>query len=82
MSSDASQTSGSSPTHSGKIPPDCLVENHGSIFLFRINSPAAYAWVSENVQDDAQFLGDALVVEHRYARDLAAGMQADGLVLA
>jgi hypothetical protein len=62
--------------------PDISIENHGSVFLFRINSPAAHAWVSENVQDDAQFFGDALVVEWRFARDLAAGMQADGLVLA
>jgi len=61
--------------------PDISIENHGSIFLFRINSPAAQAWISENVQDDAQFFGDALVVEWRYAQNLAAGMQADGLVL-
>lgn len=60
---------------------DISIENHGSIFLFRINSPAAHAWVSENVQDDAQFFGDALVVEHRYAADLAAGMREDGLVI-
>ena len=62
--------------------PDFQVENHGSIFLFRMNTPAAQAWVSENVQDDAQFFGDALVVEHTYARGLAAGIIADGLVLA
>jgi len=61
---------------------DIQIENHGSIFLFRINSSAAHAWVSENVQDDAQFFGDGLVVEHRYAADLAAAMQAAGLVLA
>jgi hypothetical protein len=60
---------------------DFSIENHGSIFLFRMNTPAAKAWVSENVQDDAQFFGDALVVEWRYAKDLAAGMQANGLVL-
>jgi hypothetical protein len=38
--------------------------------------------VSENVQSDAQFFGDALVVEHRYAQDLATGISEAGLVLA
>jgi hypothetical protein len=60
---------------------DFSVENHGTLFLFRMNTPAASEWVSENVQSDAQFFGDALVVEHRYAQCLAAGMQAYGLVL-
>ena len=62
--------------------PDISIENHGTIFLFRPNTPAAAEWVSHNVQEDAQFFGDALVVEHRYAADLAVGMREDGLVLA
>jgi len=61
---------------------DISIENHGSIFLFRLNTQAASDWVSENVQRDAQFFGDALVVEPRYARELASGMLADGLVVA
>jgi hypothetical protein len=67
---------------SGTSVHDFSVENHSSIFLFRMNTSAAQQWVSENVQEDAQFFGDALVVEWRYARDLAAAMSADGLVLA
>ena len=62
--------------------PDISIENHGTIFLFRLNTSAAVEWVSQNVQEDAQFFGDALVVEHRYARNIAAGMVADGLVIA
>jgi hypothetical protein len=62
--------------------PDISIENHGTIFLFRINTPAGSEWVTQNVQQDAQFFGDALAVEHRYAQDLASGMSADGLVLA
>ena len=58
--------------------PDFSIENHGSILLFRMNTPAASAWVSANVQQDAQFFVDALVVELRYARDLAVGIVADG----
>jgi hypothetical protein len=46
-----------------------------------MNTPAAHRWVSEHVQDDAQFFGDALVVEHRCARDLAAGIVNDGLTV-
>jgi hypothetical protein len=61
---------------------DFSIENHGTIFLFRLNTPAAAEWVSQHVQEDAQFFGDALVVEHRYARDLAAALAAHGLVLA
>jgi hypothetical protein len=59
--------------------PDVSIENHFSLFLFRLNTQAASDWVSENVQPDAQFLGDALVVEPRYARELAVGMVAGGL---
>ena len=78
--SDSFVASGNSPTQSpSKTPPDFLVENHGSIFLFRMNTPAAAEWVSQNVQDDAQFFRDALVVEHRYAADLAAGIREHGL---
>jgi hypothetical protein len=62
--------------------PDISIENHGTIFLFRLNTPAAAEWVSENVQSDAQFFGDALVVEHRYARELAMAAVADGMVIA
>jgi hypothetical protein len=47
--------------------PDFSIENHGNVFLVRINTRAAADWVFHNVQEDAQFFGDALVVEHRYA---------------
>ncbi len=62
--------------------PDISIENHGTIFLFRLNTQAATEWVEERVQSDAQFFGDALVVEHRYARDLATAAVADGLAVA
>ena len=62
--------------------PDISIENHGTIFLFWLNTQAATEWVEEHVQSDAQFFGDALVVEHRYARDLATAAVADGLAVA
>lgn len=58
---------------------DVVVENHGTIFLFRLLTDAAQAWVDEHVSDEAQFFGGALVVEHRFARNLADGMLGDGL---
>lgn len=55
---DSFVASGSSPTS-----PDVIVESHFSILLFRLLSPSAKSWVDENVQEDAQFFGGALVVE-------------------
>ena len=62
--------------------PDVIVRNEGSIFLFQPVTSRARAWIAENVQPDAQWLGDALVVEHRYAIELATAMRDAGLVLA
>ncbi len=59
---------------------DVTITNHGSIILFQPNTAAASDWIRENVQtDETQFFGSALVVEPRYAEDLALGMQSEGL---
>jgi hypothetical protein len=60
-------------------PFDISIENHFSLFLVRLNSQTAVDWASENVQPDAQYFGDALVVEPRYVETLTASMTADGL---
>ena len=74
--------SGSSPTHSEKIPPDFVVENHGSIFLLRPLTAAAKSWVDEHVGDDGyQPYYPTLVVEHRYIADIVRGAGAGGLVV-
>lgn len=57
---------------------DFTIENHGSIFLVRPQNEPAREHLAENVQEDAQWFGDALVVEHRYARDLAAALEDNG----
>jgi hypothetical protein len=62
--------------------PDVLVRNKGMLFLFCPLSTEAKVWIDEPVQPDAQWFGDALVVEHRYAWGLAQGMKDEGLVLA
>jgi hypothetical protein len=58
---------------------DVRVENHGSLFVFQPLTPAAQTWIEENVSEESTWWAGGLVVEPRYARDLAAGMLADGL---
>jgi len=71
------------PPVPGSVPVlDVKVENHGSVLAFRLLTDEAREWVDANVNDEAQFFGNALVVEPRYAAHLAEGMQGDGLVLA
>jgi hypothetical protein len=44
---------------------DVHVVNHGSLFAFELLSQQAREWVDQNVSEDAQFFGGALMVEHR-----------------
>ena len=60
---------------------DAYIENHGSIFLVRPVSSAACDWITENVSEDSQYFGTALVVEHHYIGDLFRGMVDAGLVV-
>ena len=62
-------------------PADVGVSGGGSVFLFSLLTVAAREWVEEHVSGDRQFLGNGLAVEGRFAAALAAGMQADGLVI-
>jgi hypothetical protein len=61
---------------------DAQVENHGTLFLVRPLTEAASDWLDDNVSDDAQYFGGALVVEHRYIAGLVEGMLGDGLNVA
>jgi hypothetical protein len=61
--------------------PDVLIREAFTLILFCPLSARAKEWVDENVQSDAQWFGDALCVEPRYAFGLAEGMRAEGLVL-
>lgn len=60
---------------------DVFVSCEGSIFLVTPRSLAAKQWIDENVQPGAQWFGNALVVEWRYAAELAAAMRDAGLAL-
>lgn len=60
---------------------DFTVEGGGSLYLFRPHSTAAECWIDEHIPNDAQTLGNAVAVEHRYIADIVQGAQADGLVV-
>lgn len=59
---------------------DVEVTNHGGLFLFRPLTQTGIDWITENLPN-AQKFGKATAVEHRFARNVADGMQADGLKL-
>jgi hypothetical protein len=60
---------------------DFVVSGGGSIFLFTATNADALEHLRDNVSDEAQWLGDCLAVEHRYAVDLAASLQAEGFTV-
>ena len=83
MARDAFQTSGNSPTRSGKIQPDFVVENHSSIFLLKPLTPAATSWVEEHIGEENGYQPyfPTVVVEPRYIADIVEGIQNDGLAV-
>jgi hypothetical protein len=82
-SHDSFVASGNSPTHSGKIPHDFLIENHGSILLLKPLTPSATSWIGEHISQDNGYQPyfPTVVVEHRYIADIVAGIQNDGLTV-
>ena len=58
---------------------DFAVRDEGTIWLFTPLTPAALQFLSEHIQDDAQYFGDSLIVEHRYVEDLLLGLSEHGL---
>jgi hypothetical protein len=55
---------------------DILIENTGSIVLFRAVKADAQAWLEEHT--DGQWFGNALAVEPRYVSDLVYGLELYG----
>ena len=82
-SHDSFVSSGNSPTQSGKIPADFVVENHGSIFLLKPLTPSAISWIEDHIgqENGYQPYFPAVLVEHRYIADIVAGIQNDGLAV-
>lgn len=55
---------------------DVTIENHGSLCLFRPSSLEATTWLEEHT--GGTWFGFALVVEPRYAENLAKGLVLNG----
>lgn len=60
---------------------DFILSGGGTVYLLLPVTESAKAWADENLPDDAQMLGSAIAVEHRYVRDIANGIIADGLTI-
>lgn len=67
-------------TTTQRVTTDVEIENHGTVFRFLPVTAAAREWIDENVEAEPyQWMGPALIVDHRMARDLADGMVRAGL---
>jgi hypothetical protein len=64
-----------------KIKADFRIEGGGTVYLFRPLTETAREHLEANVQEDAQWFGDALAVEHRYAGPLAEALTQEGFRL-
>jgi predicted thioesterase len=60
---------------------DFLVTGGGTVYLLHPLTDAAREWVAEHLPEDAQRLGNAIAVEHRYIRDIVYGARHDGLAV-
>lgn len=60
---------------------DVVISPEGTIYLFHLCSRPAEQWVTDNVDPNAQRFAGALVVEHRFAGDLASALQRDGFTV-
>jgi hypothetical protein len=58
---------------------DFIVRDEGTIWLFTPLTPTALQFLSEFIQEDAQYFGDSLAVEHRYVEGLLHGLAEHGL---
>ena len=59
---------------------DFAVVSHGSVYTLRADSPLVEEWIEEHVGGKTQWFGDALVIEHRYVRDIVEALESEGFV--
>jgi hypothetical protein len=50
-----------------------------SLVLFEPKTESAHDWIADHLPEDVQFWAGSVVVEWRYADDIAYGMRNDGL---
>jgi hypothetical protein len=61
---------------------DFTVADHGSIVLLKACTPAAQAWLEENVEMDPPKWGERIAINRRCFYDIYTGIKAAGLVIA
>ena len=64
---------------------DFSIEGEGrfcTVYLLRPLTPAAFDWIEGHIPEDAQRLGTAIAVEHRYIGPIAYQIVAEGMVIA
>ncbi len=52
-----------------------------TVYLLHPLTDAACEWVADHLPEEAQRLGNAIAVEHRYIRDIVDGARNDGLAV-
>ena len=62
--------------------PDVEIRFESTICLFEPHTRRGKTWIKSHVAPDAQWWGRSLVVEHRYAKEIARAMKSAGLKLA
>lgn len=62
---------------------DLAVGGGGTVYTLVAGTDAGREWINARLgsADDWQWLGRALVIEHRYIADIVAGAREDGLVV-
>jgi virulence-associated protein VagC len=64
------------------FPTDVTVRDEGTVVVITPVSRRAKAWIENNLQAESwQWIGDAMVVERRYAAELGDAMRGEGLVV-
>lgn len=61
---------------------DVEVVDEGSLFVFHLFTSEALTWADEHIPTKTRMTGSTFWVEQRFAREIAAGMIADGLIVA
>jgi hypothetical protein len=58
---------------------DFVTRDEGTIWLFTPLTPAALQFLSEHIQEDAQYFDDSLAVDHRCVENLLHDLQEHAL---
>ena len=62
-----------------KMKTDLMFADYGSIWLMFALTESGTEWIEDRIPDNAQTLGKAIAIEHRYVRDIVEGASGDGL---